>query len=237
MASPPVEEELSVEKTLVIVFDDEAKVHGASHAFQGLEDHGDVTLDDLAIIIKHPDGSACTTKIGRFRGLARMVIGCVVGGFFGLPGGPVGIAVGLIGGGIIGGVGRKEHSFDKEFANDIRNALTPGKAAVIAEVTEVSEPPVDNRMAELGGVVFRWTTDRIKIGDSKRRSADLDELGVKIDDAIASRKAKVQARKHERERWIHLLEQEAAEGRRKRREPHTAELPAAAAKPAAQYGA
>ena len=108
---------------------------------------------------------------------------------------------------------------------------------MIAEVTEVSEPPVDNRMAELGGVVFRWTIDRIKIGESKRRSADLDELGVKIDDAIASRKAKVQARKHERERWIHLLEQEAAEGRRKRREPHTAELPAAAAKPAAQYGA
>ena len=96
MASPPVEEELSVEKTLVIVFNDEAKAHGASHAFQGLEDHGDVTLDNLAIIIKHPDGSACTTKIGRFRGLTRMVTGCVVGGFFGLPGGPVGIAVGLI---------------------------------------------------------------------------------------------------------------------------------------------
>jgi hypothetical protein len=47
-----------------------------------------------------------------------MVTGYVVGGFFGLPGGPVGIAVGLIGGGIIGAV-----SFDKEFANDIRNAL------------------------------------------------------------------------------------------------------------------
>jgi uncharacterized membrane protein len=82
-------------------------------------------------------------------------------------GGPVGIALGLIGGGIIGAVGRKEHSLDKEFANGIRNALTPGKAAVIAEVTEVSEPPVDNRMAELGGIVFRWTIDRIKIGDSK----------------------------------------------------------------------
>jgi len=37
MASPPVEEELSVEKTLVIVFDDEAKAQGASHAFQGLK--------------------------------------------------------------------------------------------------------------------------------------------------------------------------------------------------------
>jgi hypothetical protein len=86
-------------------------------------------------------------------------------------------------------------------------------------------------------VVFQWTIDRTKTGENKQRSADLDELGVKIDDAIASRKAKVQARKHERERWIHLLEQKAAEGRRKRRERHTAELPTGSSKPAAQYGA
>lgn len=108
---------------------------------------------------------------------------------------------------------------------------------MIAELTEESEPSVDNLMAELGGVVFQWTIDRTKTGENKQRSADLDELGVKIDDAIASRKAKVQARKHERERWIHLLEQKAAEGRRKRRERHTAELPTGSSKPAAQYGA
>jgi uncharacterized membrane protein len=210
--------QLSVENTLVIVFDDEARAYGASHALQGLEEHGDLTLDELAIIVKRPNGSACTTKIGRFRGLTRMVTGCVVGGFFGMPGGPVGVAVGLIGGGVIGAVGRKEHSFDKEFENDIRNALAPGKAAVIAEVLEESEPSVDNRMAELGGVVFRWTIDQINLDGRKLGSADLEDLAVKIDDAIASRKAKVQARKEIRERWIHLLEEEAAQARRKRRE-------------------
>jgi uncharacterized membrane protein len=96
-------------------------------------------------------------KTGLFLGLTRMVAGCAGGEFFRLPGGPIGIAVGLIGGGIIGAVGLQEHSFDKEFANDIRDAVTPGKAAVIAEVTEESEPSVDNRMAQLGGVVFQWT--------------------------------------------------------------------------------
>jgi uncharacterized membrane protein len=50
--------ELSVENTLVIVFDDEAKAYGASHALQELEEHGDLTLDELAIVVKHPDGSA-----------------------------------------------------------------------------------------------------------------------------------------------------------------------------------
>jgi hypothetical protein len=189
--------------------------------FKDCHEHGDLTLDELAIIVKHPDGSACTAKIGSFRGMTRMVAGCVVGGFAGLPGGPVAVAVGLIAGGVIGAVGRKEHSFDKEFGNDIRNALTPGTAAVIAEVTEESEPSepsVDNRMAEFGGVVFRWAIDQTNIDERKLGSADLADLAVKIDDAIASRKAKVQTRQEVRERWTHLLDEEAAPARRKRRQ-------------------
>lgn len=34
---------------------------------------------------------------------------------------------------------------------------------MIAEVLEESEPPVNNRMAALGGVVFRWSTDQSSI--------------------------------------------------------------------------
>ena len=152
-----------MEKTLVIVFDDEAKAYGGSHALEGLQEHGDGTLDELAIIVKHADGSACVENIGRFRRLTRTITGGVLGGLLGLPGGPVGVAVGLIGGGTMGAVGRKEHSFDKEFGKDITTTLTPGKAAVIAEVLEESEPPVNNRMAALGSVVFRWSTDQSSI--------------------------------------------------------------------------
>jgi uncharacterized membrane protein len=208
----------SVEKTLVIVFDDEAKAYGASHALEGLEEHGDVTLDELAIIVKHADGSVCAENIGRFRGLTRTITGGVVGGLLGLAGGAVGVAVGLIGGGVLGAVGRKEHSFDKEFGNDITNALTPGKAAVIAEVLEDSEPQVNNRMAALGGVVFRWSVDQKRIPGECAKAADVDGLRVKIEDAIESRRAEAEARKQLRERWTHLIEEQAAEARRKRTE-------------------
>ena len=54
-----------MEKTLVIVFDDEAKAYGASHALEGLEERGDVTLDELAIIVKYPDGNVHVETIGR----------------------------------------------------------------------------------------------------------------------------------------------------------------------------
>jgi uncharacterized membrane protein len=219
-----------VEKTLVIVFDDEAKAYGGSHALEGLEEHGDVTLDELAIIVKHADGSACVENIGRFRRLTRTITGGVLGGLLGLACGPVGVAVGLIGGGAMGALGRKEHSFDKEncfdkeFGKDITAALTPGKAAVIAEVLEESEPPVNNRMAALGGVVFRWSTDQSRIPTESPNSADLDELRVKIEDAIESRRTKAEAHKQIRERWVHLFEEQAAEARRKRKERPVAQV-------------
>jgi len=144
--------------------------------------------------------------------------GGVVGGLLGLTGGTIGVAVGLIGGGALGAVWRKEHFFDKEFGNDITNALTPGKAAVIAEVLEDSEPQVNNRMAALGGVVFRWSIDQKRIPGESAKAADVDGLRVKIEDAIESRKAKAEARKQRRERWTHLIEEQAAEARRKRTE-------------------
>ena len=136
----------------------------------------------------------------------------------------MGVAVGLIGSGVIGAVGRKQHSIDKEFGKDISNALTPGKAAVVAEVLEETQPSVNNRMAALGGVVFRWTLDQIRIRDERPKAAGLDELSVKFEDAIESRRAKVQARKQVRERCTHLLEEETAEARRKRKERQAARI-------------
>jgi hypothetical protein len=65
----------NVEKTLVIVFHDESKAYGGSYAMEGLEEHGDATLDELAIIVKHADGSACVENIERSRGLRRTITG------------------------------------------------------------------------------------------------------------------------------------------------------------------
>lgn len=51
-----------------------------------------------------------------------------------------------------------------------------------------------------------------------RLDPTIDELRVKIEDAIESRMAKAEARKQQRERWIHLIEEEAAQARTKRKE-------------------
>jgi len=124
----------------------------------------------------------------------------------------------------LGWVGRKEHSFDEELGKDITNAPNPGRAAVIAEVLEESEPSVNNGMASFGGVVFQRSIDQTSTLGESAKAADVDELRAKIEDAIENRRAKAEARKELRERWIHLFKEQAAEGRRKRPERLVAEI-------------
>jgi hypothetical protein len=56
-----------VEKTLVIVFDDGEGVWSFGRTGR-LEDHGDVTLDELAIIVKHADGRVVFVVVMSARG-------------------------------------------------------------------------------------------------------------------------------------------------------------------------
>ena len=127
----------------------------------------------------------------------------------------------------MGPLGHKEHSFDDEFGKDVTTELTPGKAAVIAEVLEESEPPVNNGNVALGGVVSRWSTDQRRVPTESPDAADLDGLGVlrvKIEDAIDVRRAKADAHKQIRERWVHLLEEQGAQARRRREEQPVARV-------------
>ena len=87
---------------------------------------------------------------------------------------------------------------DAEFLDDITATLTPGKCAVIADVSEEWVTPVDTRMEALGGAVVR--TARKSVEDDQR-ARDVAELRAEIDQlkaeharARADRKAKLQAK-------------------------------------------
>jgi uncharacterized membrane protein len=208
-----------MQQTLVVVFDDEAKAYGGSHALQGLEGQGDLNLENVAIVVKKRDGTACTFKTWNRHRLAKAITGSIVGGLLGLPAGVPGVAIGLTGGALIGVLGRTS---DQEFGKDVGSALTPGSAALIAQVSEESGKALNRRMAALGGTVFRLGRDSID-GFSKsrnKRDTKSDEFSVKLEDAMKRHVARAEARKQARERWIHLLEERAAWEHPWRIEPH-----------------
>jgi uncharacterized membrane protein len=220
-----------MEKILVIVFDDEAKAYGGAHALEQMEKQGYLSFEKLTIVAKNRDGTTCALKTwGRHR-LAQAITGSIVGGLVGLAGGVAGIAIGLTGGALIGSIGHSEREADQEFGNDIGDALTPGNTALIAEVIEESEEAVDIRMAAVGGAVFRFKHAQIAgvRNESSKLHARIDEFRGSLYDAMERRRVRTEARKQERERWIHLLDDQAAQARRKRQAAQAArseELPA-----------
>jgi uncharacterized membrane protein len=76
----------------------------------------------------------------------------ITGGLLGLLGGPVAAAVGLGAGTLIGAAfDLTKEGLDRDFIEEVGARLEPGTAAVIAEIDEYWQVPLDTRMEALGG--------------------------------------------------------------------------------------
>src|SRR3974377_664351 len=154
-----------MEKMLVVVFDNESKTYEGSRALNQLDSEGSITIHAEAVISKNNDGTITVkqdegdfpvrtvsgTAIGSLIGFlggpvggaeggcfpVRPVGGPAVGSLIGLLGGPVGLAVGALAGTMAGsladlwvaGVGG-------DFLAEVSNVLTPGKYAIVADISE-----------------------------------------------------------------------------------------------------
>lgn len=187
-----------MERMLVVVFDNESKAYEGSRALKQLDTEGSITIHAESVIKKNPDG-AVNVKQSEDDFPIRTVGGTAIGSLIGLLGGPVGLGVGAAAGAMAGSIGDLNVAgVDAEFLDDITATLTPGKCAVIADVSEEWVTPVDTRMEALGGAVVR--TARKTVEDDQR-ARDVAELRAEIDQlkaeharARADRKAKLQAK-------------------------------------------
>jgi len=186
-----------MEKMLVVVFDDEAKAYEGSHALKQLDTEGSITVYAESVIKKNVDGTV-TVKQSEGEFPVRTVGGTAIGSLIGLLEGPVGVAVGAAAGALAGSLGDLNVAgVNAEFLGDVAAALTPGKCAVIADISEEWVTPVDTRMEALGGSGFRtprksveqdqWTRDVATL------RAEIDQLKAEQARARADRKAKLQA--------------------------------------------
>jgi hypothetical protein len=104
--------------------------------------------------------------------------------------GPVGVAVGAYAGGLTG------LSFDlvrfgigADFLDEMSQALTPGKVAVLAEVEETWVTPVDTRLGKLGAVVFRRGRSEVVEDQLAREAAALDAELKQLQEELAQASA------------------------------------------------
>lgn len=201
-------------KTLVAIFDSEDSAFNGLTALKELHRNGDITLYDSAVItkdmlgqtriVKAPDNAPTGTFLGMF-------IGALVGAL----GGPIGLAVGAATGTLVGATtDMVRDSVDYSFVEQVREAMTPGKVAIVADVEETWVTPVDLTIAERGGIVFRRLRHEVVEDQLAREHAEFEEemKELKKDLATASgeAKAKIQARIASVERSLNETRAQAA---------------------------
>lgn len=109
------------------------------------------------------------------------------------------MAIGAASGAVAGSIGDVYAAgVDADFLSDVSAALSPGKCAVVADVSEEWVTPVDTTMEKMGGVVFR-TAKKDVLDDEMRREVaslqqEIDQLKAEDARARADRKAKLQAK-------------------------------------------
>lgn len=187
-----------MEKMLVVVLNDETKAYEGSRALNELDQEGSISIHAESVIQKNDDGTV-TVKRAEGDFPIRTIGGTAIGSLIGLLGGPVGLGVGAAVGATAGIVGDFYASgVNTDFLNDVSAGLTPGKFAVLADISEEWVTPVDTRMEAVGGVVFRTAKEQF---EEERRAkeiaalrAEIDQLNAEHAQTRAERKAKIQAK-------------------------------------------
>jgi uncharacterized membrane protein len=187
-----------MERMLVVIFDDESKAYEGSRALNELDREGSVAIHAESVIQKNVDGTVTKKRTeGSFP--IRTIGGTAIGSFIGLLGGPVGFGIGAAIGATTGIIGDLYVAgVNTDFLDDVSKALTPGKFAVLADVSEEWVTPVDARMEAVGGVVLRTAKEHFEEEERARAvaalRAEIAQLKAEQAQARAERKAKIQAK-------------------------------------------
>jgi uncharacterized membrane protein len=155
-------------RVIFVGFPTESKAYEGDRALHDMHREGTLTLYNDAVVVKEPGGkvvvrrSPDTEPIGTFGGM-------VTGGLIGMLGGPIGAAVGFGTGTLVGAAfDLTEAGVERDFVDDMGARLEPGKAAVIAEIDEYWQVPLDTRMEVIGGTVLRQTRTQIEDAYAER---------------------------------------------------------------------
>ena len=149
-------------KVIVVGFETEQQAYGGHRALRDMHNDGILTLYNDAVVVKEPGGRVAMRQTPDVQPIGT-VGGMITGGLIGLLGGPVGAAVGLSTGTLMGAAfDLTKEGLDSDFVADAGAQLEPGKAAVIAEIDEQWEVPLDTRMEALGGKLLRQTPTQIE---------------------------------------------------------------------------
>ena len=215
---------------VVVAFPNEKMAYQGLHALAELHEQGGITLYSHAVIQRGEDGSA-SVKEKQSEAPADTGMGALLGGIVGMFGGPAGMAIGISAGAALGAArGLLNLGLSDKFLTKISTELSPGRTAVVAEVSEEWVTPLDNRMEAIGGVVMReWRDDFIEDEIEKRIAKCKAELAQRRAELAAVKAEKVEAMKRhvgEAEQALRAAAEDASARMKRDREEAEAKIKA-----------
>ncbi|MEN8799004.1 MAG: DUF1269 domain-containing protein [Flavobacteriaceae bacterium] len=183
-------------KMIVAVFETEEKAFEGLSALKELHKGGDISLHATAVLTKDENESISLKEITD-EGPIGTAVGLLSGALIGIIGGPVGMAIGATAG-MMGGMfyDLDKSGIDAGFVEEVSKAMSENKVAVVADVEEVWTAPVDTRIEQLGGMIFRRNRYEIVEDQLNREAeeinAELAELEEELKEAKDDAKASIE---------------------------------------------
>jgi uncharacterized membrane protein len=185
-----------MDRMLVVVFDSEDKAYQGQRALQELDQEGSINMYGFAVVSKNANGTASIKKSSDSGPLGTLT-GTALGSLIGLLGGPAGVVAGAAAGMYAGAAADLSNvGVAGDFIDDVSNAMTPGKVAVVAEVEENWITPVNSRMTSLGGTVYRRSLSEVRrtayTEDMAAMKADINQMKTELSQTEAQHRARLQ---------------------------------------------
>ena len=202
-------------KMIVVVFENESSAYDGLKALKDLHGEGSISLYATAVLCKEDSGEV-QIKQAVGKGPVGTAIGMATGSLIGILAGPAGLVVGASLGGLTGVmVDINRAGVDAVFVEDVSDALSPGKYAVLAEIDEMWMAPVDTRMSALNGLVFRRLRSEVEddqlIRESVAFEKEMRELEEELAEADEEAKAAISAQIENSKKKLQAMNQRTKE--------------------------
>jgi len=182
-------------KLIVIVFENEADCYNGLSAMKELHNSSLLTLYSESIISKNDTGEV-SVKHAEDNGPIGTALGMTLGGLIGIIGGPIGALAGAYGGSLAGIIyDINKAGVNIEFIDDISKKMLPGTVAILADIEEEWTTPIDTKMKEYNGIVFRKLRQDIEDEQMEKEieetNKELSRLKIEFDEAIDDAKENI----------------------------------------------
>jgi len=185
-----------MDKMIVAVFNSEKDAFNGLSALKELHKDGDITIFADIVLVKDYDGEV-SVKDSSGASVAGTAMGFTIGAFTGLLAGPLGFVIGALSGSTMGLMYDLYNSgVDAEYINDVSKAMKNGTVSIVAEVDEEWVIPIDSKIHENNGIVFRRLKDEVVYDqierENKQIKQEIDHLKAEMNEAKDDAKANIQ---------------------------------------------